>query len=191
MKTQVLTFKNLLLLIGALLLNIATQRIQAQTVYFAENFDSAFTGTPAAPPGWTQTRIQAVTSAAAEFDWLQNVWLGTTWSNLGTGTTPATGAVNGTGVLWIDDYNLGGTSIAQTERRLELLTFLEENNIQTRVTFAGNVTRHPIYREYLQPFENADAIMKNGFLLGAHHGMGIEDVDYVCDKIKQFFSKNV
>tara|TARA_R110000868_G_scaffold22559_3_gene92532 strand:- start:14749 stop:15897 length:1149 start_codon:yes stop_codon:yes gene_type:complete len=77
----------------------------------------------------------------------------------------------------------------QTEKRLELLTFLEENNIQTRVTFAGNVTRHPIYREYLQDFENADAIMKNGFLLGAHHGMTVEDVDYVCDKIKEFFSK--
>jgi len=77
----------------------------------------------------------------------------------------------------------------QTERRLELLTFLEDNNIQTRVTFAGNVTRHPIYREYLQPFENADIIMKNGFLLGAHHGMTIEDVDYVCSKIKEFFNK--
>jgi CDP-4-dehydro-6-deoxyglucose reductase, E1 len=77
----------------------------------------------------------------------------------------------------------------QTEKRLELLTFLEENNIQTRVTFAGNVTRHPIYREYLQDFENADNIMKNGFLLGAHHGMNIEDVDYVCNKIKEFFSK--
>lgn len=77
----------------------------------------------------------------------------------------------------------------QTERRLELLTFLEENNIQTRVTFAGNVTRHPIYREYLQTFDSADAIMKNGFLLGAHHGMSIEDVDYVCDKIKEFFAE--
>lgn len=77
----------------------------------------------------------------------------------------------------------------QTERRLELLTFLEDNNIQTRVTFAGNVTRHPIYREYLQPFENSDTIMKNGFLLGAHHGMNIDDVDYVCNKIKEFFNK--
>ena len=77
----------------------------------------------------------------------------------------------------------------QTERRLELLTFLEENNIQTRVTFAGNVTRHPIYREYLQPFENSDIIMKNGFLLGAHHGMTVKDIDYVCDKIKEFFNK--
>ena len=77
----------------------------------------------------------------------------------------------------------------QTERRLELLTYLEDNGIQTRVTFAGNVTRHPIYREYLQDFTNADTIMKNGFLLGAHHGMNISDVDYVCDKIKEFFIK--
>jgi len=75
----------------------------------------------------------------------------------------------------------------QTDRRLELLNYLEDNNIQTRVTFAGNVTRHPIYRKYLQDFKNADKVMKNGFLLGAHHGMGLEDVDYVCDKIKQFF----
>lgn len=77
----------------------------------------------------------------------------------------------------------------QTEKRLELLTYLEDNGIQTRVTFAGNVTRHPIYREYLQDFDNADTIMRNGFLLGAHHGMTIEDVDYVCSKIKEFFAK--
>ena len=77
----------------------------------------------------------------------------------------------------------------QTDRRLELLTYLEDQNIQTRVTFAGNVTRHPIYREYLQEFKNSDIIMKNGFLLGAHHGMTIEDVDYVCDQIKNFFNK--
>jgi CDP-6-deoxy-D-xylo-4-hexulose-3-dehydrase len=77
----------------------------------------------------------------------------------------------------------------QYEDRLELLTYLEEQDIQTRVTFAGNITRHPVYREYLQPFENADTIMKNGFLLGAHHGMTTDDVDYVCDKIKEYISK--
>ena len=77
----------------------------------------------------------------------------------------------------------------QSDKRYELLHFLEENGVQTRVTFAGNVTRHPVYREYLQEFKNSDTIMKNGFLLGAHHGMTIEDVDYVCDKIKEFFAK--
>lgn len=78
----------------------------------------------------------------------------------------------------------------QYEDRLGLLTYLEENDIQTRVTFAGNITRHPVYREYLDTFENADTIMKNGFLLGAHHGMTIEDVDYVCDKIKEYLRNN-
>jgi CDP-6-deoxy-D-xylo-4-hexulose-3-dehydrase len=73
--------------------------------------------------------------------------------------------------------------------RMELLTFLESQNIQTRVCFAGNVTRHPVYREYLQEFKNSDNIMANGFLLGAHHGMTIDDVDYVCSKIKEFLNK--
>jgi CDP-6-deoxy-D-xylo-4-hexulose-3-dehydrase len=76
----------------------------------------------------------------------------------------------------------------QYEDRLGLLTYLEDNDIQTRVTFAGNITRHPVYREYLETFENADTIMKDGFLLGAHHGMNTDDVDYVCDKIKEYLS---
>lgn len=76
----------------------------------------------------------------------------------------------------------------QSEYRYDLLHFLEENNIQTRVTFAGNVTRHPAYRNYLKPFKNSDIIMRNGFLLGAHHGMNIDDVDYVTDKIIKFFN---
>lgn len=98
--------------------------------------------------------------------------------------------LQGVGDLILPDDSIKPNWLAiplQTERRFELLTFLEENNIQTRVTFAGNVTRHPVYREYLQDFQNADTIMKNGFLLGAHHGMTLEDVDYVCDTIKQFY----
>ena len=78
-----------------------------------------------------------------------------------------------------------------TKNRIDLLTYLENNNIQTRVCFAGNVTRHPVYRQYLQEFPNADRIMAEGFLLGAHHGMTTEDVDYVCDKIKEYFKNNI
>jgi CDP-6-deoxy-D-xylo-4-hexulose-3-dehydrase len=76
----------------------------------------------------------------------------------------------------------------QTSKRLELLNYLEMNNIQTRLLFSGNITRHPAYREYLQEFTNADKIMKEGFLLGCHHAMTINDVDYICDKIKLFMS---
>jgi CDP-6-deoxy-D-xylo-4-hexulose-3-dehydrase len=74
----------------------------------------------------------------------------------------------------------------QCPDRMELLTFLEENGVQTRVCFAGNITRHPAFEQYKQPFENSDLIMRNGFLLGAHHGMEFEDVDYVCDLLKKF-----
>tara|TARA_Y100001972_G_scaffold128085_1_gene187323 strand:+ start:179 stop:1321 length:1143 start_codon:yes stop_codon:yes gene_type:complete len=100
--------------------------------------------------------------------------------------------LQGVGDLILPDDSIKPNWLAiplQSEKRFELLHFLEENNIQTRVTFAGNVTRHPIYREYLQEFTNSDLIMKNGFLLGAHHGMTTEDVDYVCDKIKEFFNQ--
>jgi CDP-6-deoxy-D-xylo-4-hexulose-3-dehydrase len=76
------------------------------------------------------------------------------------------------------------------KNRMALLTFLENNSVQTRVCFAGNITRHPVYREYLQDFPNADKVMAEGFLLGAHHGMVLEDVDYVCDKIKEFLRQN-
>ena len=79
----------------------------------------------------------------------------------------------------------------QCDNRMELLSFLEMNDIQTRVTFSGNITRHPAFREHLQDFEAADAIMKNGFLLGCHHGMTVDDVDYVCLKIKEFYNSNV
>jgi CDP-6-deoxy-D-xylo-4-hexulose-3-dehydrase len=92
-------------------------------------------------------------------------------------------------ILPINTFNTDWLAIPfMYKNRLELLTFLEDNNIQTRVCFAGNVTRHPVYREYLTEFENADRIMAEGFLLGAHHGMVVEDVDYVCDKIKEFIN---
>lgn len=90
-------------------------------------------------------------------------------------------------LLPVNTFNSDWLAIPfMTKNRMELLTYLEENNIQTRVCFAGNVTRHPVYRQYLQEFTNADRIMAEGFLLGAHHGMTIEDVDYVCGKIKEF-----
>ena len=93
-------------------------------------------------------------------------------------------------VMPINTFNSDWLAIPfMTPRRLELLTFLESNNIQTRVCFAGNITRHPVYREYLEVFPNSDRIMAEGFLLGAHHGMTVEDVDYVCEKIREFFSK--
>lgn len=75
--------------------------------------------------------------------------------------------------------------------RLECLKFLEASGVQTRVCFAGNMTRHPAWREYLEEFEGADKVMREGFLLGAHHGMSMEDVDYVTNLLKKFESNKM
>lgn len=73
--------------------------------------------------------------------------------------------------------------------RKTLLNYVEANGIQTRVFFAGNITRHPAYREFYDqadPFPGSDTIMRNCFMLGAHHGLDLEDIDYVCDVLKEF-----
>mmetsp|Transcript_7438 Transcript_7438/g.33609 ORF Transcript_7438/g.33609 Transcript_7438/m.33609 type:complete len:421 (+) Transcript_7438:121-1383(+) len=78
--------------------------------------------------------------------------------------------------------------------RKKLLNYVESQGIQTRVFFAGNVTRHPAYREFYSPddpFPNSDVIMRDCFMLGAHHGLELEDVDYVCDVLKKYDPNSV
>merc|ERR1739846_227270 len=70
--------------------------------------------------------------------------------------------------------------------RKGVLRFLEANNVQIRVTFAGNITRHPAYRKYLHAFPASDRIMAEGFLIGAHHGLIDADVDRVCRLLIQY-----
>ncbi|MBM4403941.1 MAG: choice-of-anchor J domain-containing protein [Candidatus Cloacimonetes bacterium] len=93
--------------------------VLAQT-YLFENFETAFVGTPAAPPEWTQTMNRPVNTGASERDWARSVYSGsgTTWAPASSGTNPA-GAVSGTGALWIDDYNFGGSGDKRTSRRME------------------------------------------------------------------------
>lgn len=74
-----------------------------------------------------------------------------------------------------------------TGERRAVMELLEYSNIQTRVFFAGNITRHPAYRNLLMPFENADIIMADVLLVGAHHGLKEDDVDYVCDVLLSYF----
>ncbi|CAD7972357.1 unnamed protein product [Amoebophrya sp. A25] len=74
----------------------------------------------------------------------------------------------------------------QHPNRSGVIRYLEKRQVQIRVTFAGNVTRHPAYRHHFRVFENADRIMKDGFLIGAHHGLTLEDVDYVSSVLLEF-----
>jgi len=79
--------------------------------------------------------------------------------------------------------------------RKDLQIFLENNNIQTRPIFSGNILRHPAFtnlisnKNKLNQFKNADYIMKNGILIGCHQALKHKDIQYIHSKIKQFISR--
>ena len=74
-------------------------------------------------------------------------------------------------------------------------TYLEENKIQTRNLFAGNLTRHPCFetleenRDYriAVPLVNTDIMMNNSVWIGVYPGMEKVHLDYMADTIIKFF----
>mmetsp|Transcript_99504 Transcript_99504/g.172722 ORF Transcript_99504/g.172722 Transcript_99504/m.172722 type:complete len:438 (+) Transcript_99504:82-1395(+) len=84
-----------------------------------------------------------------------------------------------------DDFDWLAFPLMHPDRK-NVLRYLENNEVQIRVCFAGNITRHPAYRHYLQDFPASDQIMADAFLIGAHHGITFEDVDRVCDLLIEF-----
>jgi CDP-6-deoxy-D-xylo-4-hexulose-3-dehydrase len=78
--------------------------------------------------------------------------------------------------------------------RLEIVTYLEEANIQTRPVFAGNILKQPGYRKIENrkisaAFPNTDTIMKNAFVLACHHGLDEHQIKYVQDTMDTFLAK--
>jgi len=81
-------------------------------------------------------------------------------------------------------------SVPPEWNRKEVLCWIEANGIQTRVFFAGNICRHPAYSMYADVkdnFPNSDTIMRDTFMLGAHHGLTTDDIDYMCAILKEYF----
>lgn len=76
--------------------------------------------------------------------------------------------------------------------RKQVIKYLEDNNIQTRMLFAGNILRHPCfdsirgdesyYRVYGE-LKNADIITSNTFWVGVYPGMTDEKIKYMANKI--------
>lgn len=76
--------------------------------------------------------------------------------------------------------------------RKDLITFLENNNIETRPMLP--LLNQPIYKKIFgEELENnypvAKYINSNGFYIGCHHGMTDEEIEYIGLKFKEYFSK--
>ena len=78
--------------------------------------------------------------------------------------------------------------------RKNLQIYLEKNNIQTRTIFTGNILKQPvmknrIYKKHKNCDHVANNVMKNGILIGCHHGMTINDVDIICKVFSKIINK--
>ena len=79
-------------------------------------------------------------------------------------------------------------------KRADLINFLEENKIGTRLLFAGNLTKQPYMagRNYRVSGEltNTDVVMNQTFWLGTFPGLGEEQLGYIASKLEEFFGVN-
>jgi CDP-6-deoxy-D-xylo-4-hexulose-3-dehydrase len=75
--------------------------------------------------------------------------------------------------------------------RVELLRYLEEHKIGTRLLFAGNLTRQPsmIGRTYRVSgsLQQTDRALHRTFWLGVYPGLSTAHLDQVVQKIEEFF----
>lgn len=78
--------------------------------------------------------------------------------------------------------------------RVDLLNYLDQNKIATRLLFAGNLTRQPYMMG--QTFRvsgeliNTDVVMNQTFWLGVFPGLTREHLDFMVEKIEAFFGVN-
>lgn len=74
--------------------------------------------------------------------------------------------------------------------RIDLVNYLDQNKIGTRLLFAGNLTRQPymIGQNYRVSgdLKNTDIVMKQTFWLGVFPGLTSDHLDYVAGRLEEF-----
>ena len=79
-------------------------------------------------------------------------------------------------------------------KRVDLLNYLDQNKIGTRLLFAGNLTRQPymIGKNFRISGEltNTDVVMNQTFWLGVYPGLKTEQLDYIIEQLEEFLGIN-
>lgn len=78
--------------------------------------------------------------------------------------------------------------------RNEIVQYLEENGIETRFLFTGNILRQKCFQNLKENIDyriignldNTNYIMDNSFFIGCYPGLEKSDLNYIIDKISDF-----
>ncbi len=82
--------------------------------------------------------------------------------------------------------------------RNKIVRYIESKGVQTRMLFAGNLTKHPCFDEMRKTgrgfrvfgmLENTDRIMRDTFWVGVYPGMNDEMIDYMAKVIIEAVNK--
>ncbi len=96
------------------------------------------------------------------------------------------------------DPSLRGSPVALQEeagaKRVYLLNYLDQNEISTRLLLAGSLTRQPYmigcdYR-ITGRLTNTDIVMNQTLWLRVFPALRTEHLDYIADKLDEFFGVN-
>lgn len=78
----------------------------------------------------------------------------------------------------------------------DLVQYMENKGVQTRILFAGNIIKQPCFDEIrgdeskyrvVGDLKNTDEIMNNTFWIGVYPGMTDDKLDYMIETIKSYF----
>lgn len=84
--------------------------------------------------------------------------------------------------------------ISDSYTRNDLIEFLEENKIGTRLLFAGNILKQPVFTQNqynyrtIGKLDNTDIIMERTFWIGVWPGITDECIEYIISKFSEFFN---
>lgn len=78
--------------------------------------------------------------------------------------------------------------------RVELIRFLDDNKIGSRLLFAGNLLKQPYFQNIayrvVGDLTNTDITMNYTFWLGVQPALTLEQLNFVADKLEEFFGLN-